>query len=125
MGEPTVFGERLKDLRETRGLSQRKLAEQADVPPAIISHFETGERQYPSADNLVKIADALSVSVDYLLGRTSKKDPVGDELEEDIGMLFREMELGEASDETLETLKDFARVLIDKDKDERDDDGSG
>ena len=38
------------------------------------SHFETGTRQQASADNLVKLATALSVSVDYLLGRTNQME---------------------------------------------------
>ena len=39
-----------------------------------MSHFETGARK-PSFDNLRKLADALEVTTDYLLGRVS--DPVG------------------------------------------------
>ena len=40
----------------------------------MISHFETGTRQRASAANLVKLASALSVSVDFLLGRAAAVD---------------------------------------------------
>ena len=42
---------------------------------SAISHFETGGRK-PSFDNLRKLADALSVSTDYLLGRVVEMDAV-------------------------------------------------
>ena len=71
--KPT-FGKRLREARDLRQLSQSELADQARMPVAMISHFETGVRGSASADNLVKLANALEVSIDYLLGRTD--DPV-------------------------------------------------
>jgi len=68
------FGRRLREARDLRQLSQAELAEKARIPVAMISHFETGVRGSASADNLVKLANALEVSVDYLLGRSD--DPV-------------------------------------------------
>jgi transcriptional regulator with XRE-family HTH domain len=57
-----------------RRLSQADLADRSGVPVAMISHFETGVRGSASADNLVKLANALEVSIDFLVGRTD--DPV-------------------------------------------------
>ena len=65
-----VFPERLRSAREHRELSQGELAERARLQASAVSHFETGGRK-PSFDNLKKLADALNVSTDYLLGRTS------------------------------------------------------
>lgn len=56
--------------RELRGLTQAQLGARAGIAPAAISHFETGQR-VPSLESLVKLADALSCSIDVLLGRTS------------------------------------------------------
>lgn len=70
MPTPTPFGRRLAETRTTRGLTQQQLAEKANIPATVISHFETGVRASASADNLVKLADALKVTVDYLLART-------------------------------------------------------
>jgi transcriptional regulator with XRE-family HTH domain len=59
----------LKSFRELRGLTQAELGSRAGIAGASISHFETGQR-LPSLDSLIKLADALEVSTDALLGRT-------------------------------------------------------
>jgi transcriptional regulator with XRE-family HTH domain len=58
----------LKALRDVRKLTQAELGIRAGMGAASISHFETGQRT-PSLDSLVKLADALGISVDTLLGR--------------------------------------------------------
>ncbi len=68
------FAQRLRAARELRELSQGRLANRADLQASAVSHFETGTRK-PSFDNLRKLADALEVTTDYLLGRVP--DPVG------------------------------------------------
>src|SRR5262249_5961645 len=65
-----VFPERLRAAREKRGLSQGDLATRAGLQASAISHFETGTRK-PSFDNLRRLADALDVTTDYLLGRVT------------------------------------------------------
>src|SRR5207302_8627217 len=62
------FAERLRAARGIRDLSQEGLARRASLQPSAISHFETGTRR-PSFDNLRRLADALDVTTDYLLGR--------------------------------------------------------
>ena len=62
-----VFPERLKAARELRHMSQAELAEKAASPAATISHFEAGSRK-PSFDSLRRLAKALEVTTDYLLG---------------------------------------------------------
>jgi len=67
------FKERLKNVRELRGLSQTQLASQTGLPPSSVSHFEAGDRK-PSFDNLKRLAGALDVTTDYLLGRSDTPD---------------------------------------------------
>src|SRR5690606_37278143 len=74
MPEPSVFGRRLRQARDLREMTQAQLAEKSRVNAVMISHFETGVCPSASADNLVKLSNALEVSIDYLLGRTD--DPV-------------------------------------------------
>src|ERR1700729_2325506 len=64
-----IFPTRLRKARELRDLNQGTLAEKAGMQASAISHFETGNRK-PSFDNLRRLADALDVTTDYLLGRT-------------------------------------------------------
>ena len=66
------FGERLAECRKQSGIEQQELAIRANVPAPSISHYERGHRK-PSIENLVRLADALSVSIDFLLGRTDAK----------------------------------------------------
>jgi transcriptional regulator with XRE-family HTH domain len=73
MSESSLFPERLKTARDLRELSQAELAERAGLQASAVSHFETGSRK-PSFDNLRRLADALDVTTDYLLGRT--KEPM-------------------------------------------------
>lgn len=69
-----IFRQRLRDARELRELNQSELARRARLQASAISHFETGARK-PSFDNLKRLADALDVTTDYLLGRVD--DPAG------------------------------------------------
>lgn len=64
----STFGRNLKRIRELRQLTQSELGGRARIAPAAVSHFETGQRE-PSLESLVKLADALEVSLDALLGR--------------------------------------------------------
>jgi len=54
-------------MRETRGLSQEKLARLADVANNTIIKIEAGKNQNPTLDTLKKVAKALEVSVDELI----------------------------------------------------------
>ncbi len=63
------FPARLRATREKRKLEQIELSSLCGIPATSISHFEAGRRK-PSLVNLRNLADALEVSIDYLLGRT-------------------------------------------------------
>lgn len=58
----------LRGARERAWMTQARLAALAGLTPDWISQYETGRRK-PSMDNLVRLADALRVSTDSLLGR--------------------------------------------------------
>jgi transcriptional regulator with XRE-family HTH domain len=76
------FPERLRAARELRKLSQSELAEKSGLQPSAIPHFEQGRRS-PSFDNLKRLANALTVTTDYLLVRTDDPavcGPLGDQL---------------------------------------------
>lgn len=63
------FKDRLRAVREgLRRMSQAELAKAAGLPASSIAHFEGGARK-PSFDSLRKLASALNVTTDYLLGR--------------------------------------------------------
>ena len=66
-----IFPERLKKARELRGLGQPDVAKRSGIQASAISHFETGNRK-PSFDNLRRLAQALDVTTDFLMGRTDE-----------------------------------------------------
>lgn len=67
-----MFGERLKNLRESEGLKQTELAEKLNLTSAALSQYEKGVRE-PNSEMLKKIADYFDVSTDFLLGRIDVK----------------------------------------------------
>lgn len=69
-----IFLHRLREARKLRELNQAQLAQLSGLLTSAVSHFETGARK-PSFDNLKRLADALKVTTDYLLGRVD--DPAG------------------------------------------------
>ncbi len=60
---------RLKELRNSRGISQLKLALDLNMNQNSISRYENGIRQ-ADYKTLIAFADYFNVSVDYLLERT-------------------------------------------------------
>jgi transcriptional regulator with XRE-family HTH domain len=106
-----IFNDRLKAARELRQLKQSELADRAKLPPSSIAHFEGGSRK-PSFDTLRRIANALEVTTDYLLGRVD--DPglaeAGDPLYRDVGKL---------SDRDREIAKEFLEMLAKKSEEKR------
>ena len=69
----TDFGNRLKNLRLRKHMTQSDLAERLGVTKSVISAYETGLRM-PSYDILIKISRIFRVTTDYLLGLESKQE---------------------------------------------------
>ena len=65
---------RLRDLREDNDLSQETVADYLHVSQATYSRYENGKLDIPSAA-LIALSKYFGVSVDYLLGLTSRKEP--------------------------------------------------
>ena len=64
--------QRIRNLREDRDLTQKKVADMLGMSQTGYSKYETGENDIPTAV-LIKLADFYNTSIDYLLGRTDKK----------------------------------------------------
>ncbi len=69
--EPMIlFGERLRNLRKERGLTQQAVADQLQVDRTTYTKYEIG-RVSPDPQGLSKLADLFAVTADTLLGRES------------------------------------------------------
>ena len=75
------FSEIIKELRQSKGLTQTQLAERIGVKKSIISAYETDSRP-PSLDMLIKYAREFHVSTDYLLDMETTKRINVDKLSE-------------------------------------------
>jgi transcriptional regulator with XRE-family HTH domain len=65
-----LFGQRLKEIREQKGLSQERLAALAGLNRTYISKIERGERNV-SLQTAARLADALGVAVSSMLDKGS------------------------------------------------------
>lgn len=63
-----MIGNRVRELRVKKGLSQQELGAAIGVTKVSICGYESGAR-IPNLEKLAKLADTLGTSTDYLLGR--------------------------------------------------------
>lgn len=68
-----TIGDRIKQICDQRGLTQRELARRVNVTEVSMSRYINGFRE-PKARVIVDIANALDVTTDYILGRTDEND---------------------------------------------------
>jgi transcriptional regulator with XRE-family HTH domain len=61
------FGDRLRSLRKTKEWTQADLAHHAGIERSMVSNYESG-LNYPPIPTLIKLAAALDITVDRLLG---------------------------------------------------------
>lgn len=74
-----TLGERIKHLRERRGLRVRELARLADVPHVTLLRLEQGTRSDITTETAKRLARVLGVSVDHLVGMYEEDEPTDEE----------------------------------------------
>ena len=107
------FGKRLKELRESRNVTQQQLADVLGVGRATIAGYETKDKS-PDYDRLKLIAQFFDVTTDYLLGMEPK------EINKDITLAthrsnFHE-DLPEEAKQELDLYLNYLRFKYSKDK---------
>lgn len=75
--KPTNFGERLRQIRKERGETQEEFAARIGTSKQVLSRYESGQR-IPKISLAEKYAQALSVSVDYLMGKDAPQEAAFD-----------------------------------------------
>ncbi len=66
--------QRIRDLREDRDMTQAQVGAAIHIPQRTYAYYESGQRMIPPSV-LCALADLYHVSVDYLLGRTDRREP--------------------------------------------------
>lgn len=117
-----AFAERLKELRKQAHLTQVELAKRLGIGQSSYADWERGKKK-PTQENLVKIAQILDVSVDYLVGNSEEKS---DELD-NIELLFRMNSKGLTKEEKEVFKKELIEFMEERKKafEEDKDDGLG
>lgn len=68
-----MFDDRLKKMREARGLTQKDVSEALEINPRTYASYEKNERE-PNSEVLIQFSKYYGVTVDYLLGITHKQE---------------------------------------------------
>ena len=61
------MGEKINELRESKGMSQYRLAEITGINRSTINRYENGSIQKISFDNLMKICEALETDIKEII----------------------------------------------------------
>lgn len=121
------FGDRLKKLRREKDISQKELGDILNISRRVIGYYESNDRFPKDEDTIKSIADFFNVTIDYLLGRTDRKEVAIIENEEipqelrDIGVEYLEVnrelkEKGFTPKQILELIESLEKAGLLKDK---------
>ena len=101
------FKEILKDELIYKDIQSKELALRTGISLHTINHYLASNGNAPSAENALKIAQALGVSVEYLM--TGKNASISDDIKPKVKKMIGE--LNYLSDEDLDLLGEFAKRL--------------
>lgn len=107
------LGEKIRMLRQEKGLSQVLLEKKSGVNSKLLSKYENG-RIIPTADTLRKIAEGLETSADYLIFDNVPKDGLSQIEDLDLFEKFKEVERMDA--ESKDMIKSLIEAVIIKNK---------
>ena len=63
------FAKTLVSIMQSKSVTSYSLSKATGISDSLIGYYRT-EKNSPSAENLIKIADYFNISIDYLVGRT-------------------------------------------------------
>lgn len=107
------FRENLKDELKYQGILVKELADKSGVPKGTIDHYLAEKNTAPIAENAVKIAQALNVTVEYLVtGRVSSSQNIEEQYKPQIRLLATK--LSHMTDKQLHFVQEIIN-LIEKD----------
>ena len=107
------LGEKIKQLRHEKGLSQALLEKISGVNSKLLSKYENG-RIIPTADTLRKIAEGLDISADYLIFDNVPKNGISKM--NDIELFEKFLEVDRMDSESKNMIKNLIDAVIIKNK---------
>lgn len=113
---------RLKFLREEKGLFQSDIAKILGVSVAAVGFYENEKRDM-SPDTIIKLAEYFGVSTDYLLGKSDKRNPEKTQ-DDPLGLAkvgFSMNEYNPPTDTQREQIKGLLEVILKDNKKDKED----
>lgn len=104
------FGDRLKELRKSKELTQAELAKLFSLGESTISFYESNKRT-PDYELLKQIADYFNVSIDYLLGRSNVRNPEENKV---ITKAFHSIDIEGLPDEAIKQVEEYVEFIKSK-----------
>lgn len=85
-----TVGKRVQEFRKQKGLTQEQLAETIGIDTISLSKIETG-RNYPTAENISKIAEALEVNVYefFIFDNIKTNDELKKEIDQNLAKIIK------------------------------------
>ena len=106
-----LFSKKIKQLRKENNLTQSELADKLNCSLSKIGMWETNKRE-PTKDDLIMLANAFDISVDYLLGLDDENQTKNKRLQNiDSISAHRIGKIEKLSDEALDQLDDYIKYL--------------
>lgn len=123
------LGQRIKELREEKGITQSDFAATLNIARSTLSQYESNQRT-PNDEIKLKIAEFFNVSLDYLLCKTNIKDSADDIIKDmkpidkinkavkvsGLGTIAAHFDGEEFTDDDLEDIQNFINYVLSKKK---------
>lgn len=105
-----MLGNRIKILREEKGLKQEDLAKEMSVSPSTIGMYEINKRE-PNNELVLKLAEFFNVSTDYLLGKSDIRNP--EKIDDDkINIGLSTKDYTPPTEEQQEKIEEYAKFVL-------------
>lgn len=103
----SIFSVRLSEIMNQQHISQKDLAQKVQVTESAMSYYVKGDRT-PRSDVLSRIASALGVTTDYLLGTDNNQTNNGDDK-----LQYLQRNLGKLDEEQLKKAESVLKAVFD------------
>jgi len=102
-----TFGERLKELRGEKRVTQKALSKVINISDRVIGYYEANVRFSRNGNILIKLADYFNISIDYLIGRSILRSSKG----EYVGETSYSLNVNGLSTEAVKMAEEYIELL--------------
>jgi transcriptional regulator with XRE-family HTH domain len=108
------FGDRLRELRIERNLTQEQLAKIFNTGKASISHYESN-RRIPDVNMTAKYASFFNVTVDYMIGKSDIRNPYqSEDISKQKPKAYHDLDKSDLPEEALKQIDDYIEFIKQK-----------